>query len=303
LNKALVVDLEISEKSRLFISGVEKKKSENNKFTTISPADILKQEIQAKEKELKALIEKDEKEAKEKKAKEEAEKKKQMEEKAELEKVDKEKKEKENQQAQLRKNISGLITKNINDGIEKLKSELISQTINQTLVQVESLLKGTKLTSLKEEEKEVHNCVRCDGCGMSPIRGIRYKCTECHNFDFCEACEELNVTTHTHVFLKIRSSNFKTLNCERRMRHCRKERKNETAMTNITKTSEDKITIDCGEVDKKVVDVDDKDFIYKLQVEEIRAEFALDGVSDDVIIEALKKFNGDLDQTLACFFN
>ena len=41
----------------------------------------------------------------------------------------------------------------------------------------------------------------CDGCGLHPIIGIRYKCSVCKNFDYCETCEERQ--SHEHPFLKI----------------------------------------------------------------------------------------------------
>ena len=37
-----------------------------------------------------------------------------------------------------------------------------------------------------------HTNVACDGCDMSPIVGVRYKCIVCKNFDYCEVCEEKN---------------------------------------------------------------------------------------------------------------
>jgi len=46
-----------------------------------------------------------------------------------------------------------------------------------------------------------HLNVACDGCGASPIIGIRYKCSVCKNFDFCETCEER--VDHEHAFIKI----------------------------------------------------------------------------------------------------
>jgi len=49
----------------------------------------------------------------------------------------------------------------------------------------------------------VHERVTCDGCQVSPIRGIRYKCTVCPNFDYCEKCEE--TVQHDHVFMKIKT--------------------------------------------------------------------------------------------------
>ena len=54
----------------------------------------------------------------------------------------------------------------------------------------------------KKEEKVVHEHVTCDGCGVAPNVGFRYKCLICHNFDFCEDCE--NKGTHPHAFIKIR---------------------------------------------------------------------------------------------------
>lgn len=39
---------------------------------------------------------------------------------------------------------------------------------------------------------------------MTPIRGIRYKCANCVDFDLCELCESANCHLTTHVFLKIR---------------------------------------------------------------------------------------------------
>lgn len=46
--------------------------------------------------------------------------------------------------------------------------------------------------------------ITCNKCGVSPIRGIRYKCANCVDFDLCEMCESNNNHATTHVFLKIR---------------------------------------------------------------------------------------------------
>ena len=39
---------------------------------------------------------------------------------------------------------------------------------------------------------------------MKPIVGVRYKCTVCKNFDYCENCEKTLGAAHQHPFLKIR---------------------------------------------------------------------------------------------------
>lgn len=43
--------------------------------------------------------------------------------------------------------------------------------------------------------------VKCDGCQESPITGLRFKCTVCDDFDFCEFCEM--TMQHPHPFLKL----------------------------------------------------------------------------------------------------
>jgi len=53
-----------------------------------------------------------------------------------------------------------------------------------------------------EESAPVHRCVKCDGCGVFPIVGIRYKCYVCPNFDFCEKCEVNK--EHDHPFIKFK---------------------------------------------------------------------------------------------------
>ena len=49
----------------------------------------------------------------------------------------------------------------------------------------------------------VHKGITCDGCGIKPIVGVRYKCAQCEDFDLCAVCEEKD-TNHRHIFLKIK---------------------------------------------------------------------------------------------------
>lgn len=53
-----------------------------------------------------------------------------------------------------------------------------------------------------DQASTVHHQVTCDGCKASPIQGIRYKCSVCADFDFCDKCEAER--QHGHPFLKIR---------------------------------------------------------------------------------------------------
>ena len=63
------------------------------------------------------------------------------------------------------------------------------------------------------KKKEIHYGVMCDGCGMNPIEGIRYKCSVCKNFDYCEKCEE--TIPHDHAFIKLaHPKSIKMLKCK-----------------------------------------------------------------------------------------
>jgi Ca2+-binding EF-hand superfamily protein len=49
-----------------------------------------------------------------------------------------------------------------------------------------------------------HRGIRCEGCSQMPIRGIRYHCLNCPDFDLCASCEAHAVHQKTHVFAKIK---------------------------------------------------------------------------------------------------
>jgi len=57
---------------------------------------------------------------------------------------------------------------------------------------------------IARKEGYVHRGITCNHCNSCPIRGIRYKCANCIDYDLCETCEAAEVHTKTHVFIKIR---------------------------------------------------------------------------------------------------
>lgn len=58
-----------------------------------------------------------------------------------------------------------------------------------------------------EQANVVHENFICDGCGMAPIKGVRYMCSVCSNFDLCENCERDGVHAG-HCLLKIRKPEY-----------------------------------------------------------------------------------------------
>ena len=56
-----------------------------------------------------------------------------------------------------------------------------------------------------KDGKVVHNVI-CDQCNKR-IEGIRFKCSVCPDFDFCEACEKEFGEKHGHAMIKITKPN------------------------------------------------------------------------------------------------
>ena len=98
----------------------------------------------------------------------------------------------------------------IDQNFEKFRENLI----NESKVQTSKILMESKLKLQEDNDNEndietpssveIHNGSVCNGCGDFPIIGIRYKCVECKDFDFCEKCHAENKFIHKHPFYKLR---------------------------------------------------------------------------------------------------
>lgn len=55
-----------------------------------------------------------------------------------------------------------------------------------------------------KREAYEHRGIQCDGCGVSPIRGVRWHCLNCPDVDYCSTCEASSRHSQTHVFVKIK---------------------------------------------------------------------------------------------------
>ena len=101
------------------------------------------------------------------------------------------------------------LTQNITKKIGEIGNIVINNANEITNKITEKLEeKGLKLKAgnpKKEENKKIHNGIHCNGCGMNPIVGNRFKCAICENFDYCEKCENMMKDKHLHPFIKIYS--------------------------------------------------------------------------------------------------
>jgi len=55
----------------------------------------------------------------------------------------------------------------------------------------------------------IHDLVTCDGCGLDPLIGFRYKCIQCSNFDLCQKCEAAHKHPE-HLMIRMPTNNGPT---------------------------------------------------------------------------------------------
>jgi hypothetical protein len=92
-------------------------------------------------------------------------------------------------------------------GLQQEGAPNLFESINAMFPRPEAGTSSSTAAAPTEEERpsgdSVHPNVICDGCGQSPIKGLRYKCTVCPDYDLCSACEAKGDHAATHPLLKI----------------------------------------------------------------------------------------------------
>ena len=78
----------------------------------------------------------------------------------------------------------------------------------ETTELVKQILEKVSPKPKNSEGKAIHRWVSCNGCGMNPIVGTRYRCSVCDNFDYCENCQQIYKNEHNHEFIKISKPNM-----------------------------------------------------------------------------------------------
>jgi Ca2+-binding EF-hand superfamily protein len=82
------------------------------------------------------------------------------------------------------------------DWEEDIVGDAEGQTLQRTLYHIAE--------ERARHEGVVHRGITCNGCDSKPIRGIRWHCANCADFDLCSDCEATNSHIKTHIFYKIR---------------------------------------------------------------------------------------------------
>jgi hypothetical protein len=97
---------------------------------------------------------------------------------------------------------------------EKALEAAVMKVLEKKLPQIASMT-SSFMSNSSEKQPEIqpepqiqaelptHRYVSCDSCKVGPLVGIRYKCSVCPDFDFCELCEKTK--EHPHAFIKIKN--------------------------------------------------------------------------------------------------
>ena len=107
----------------------------------------------------------------------------------------------EESEDKIKNDIKELVQSKMKD-LEKNLIQDIYQSIKTQLNVNEEIMTQSQI--IQNQSEMIHKNIKCDNCGMESIKGIRYKCLHCQNFNLCSNCEEYCEHDPTHIMIKIR---------------------------------------------------------------------------------------------------
>jgi len=140
------------------------------------------------------------------------------------------------------------------------------------------------LKNSKIENKTVHKNVTCNLCSMYPIIGNRFKCTICYDYDLCESCENATAESHPHPMMKHRveiNDSINTFQTIYNPKNCKP-----IFVEDILKKS----------------DLSKNKLQYRWKLKELRNTYDLKSISDEQILIALEKTNGNSEEAIEILF-
>ena len=116
--------------------------------------------------------------------------------------------------------INGLLQKKLQEKADKIKSvyekkykeaEEKFEQFSQVMISNMSNMSNMSLSNIdKSSYNYEHKGIKCERCFIEPIKGYRYKCSVCNNYNLCSKCEEENQKNffhnHEHDFIKMRKT-------------------------------------------------------------------------------------------------
>ena len=170
------------------------------------------------------------------------------------------------------------IKQSLDEKLEK-KTELLIKSLNERytikenemeekFVSMSQMLMKTNLEKVDDIKLSVinvkHKGIKCEQCFTEPIIGLRYKCSQCENYNLCSNCEEKNGVTnaHPHDFIKIRkeNTNDSTVIINKKKE---KQKKIENKDNNVDNNKENQIIIENNDNENDRINNDNEKNINK----------------------------------------
>ena len=87
---------------------------------------------------------------------------------------------------------------------ELTEEEKIKESIRLLVRSKLKILENNILNEINNKGQPIHKGIKCNQCGINEIKGVRYKCSTCVNYNLCEKCEENTDHNEDHLFIKIK---------------------------------------------------------------------------------------------------
>lgn len=119
------------------------------------------------------------------------------------------------QHFQVPENISEILTKNYGQGFSFVVCMFDNNVIGHPIAYTSARLPsgvcfiptrhahGEDNNQIANPLRSVHEMVRCDGCQMEPLIGVRWKCLDCFDHDLCDVCFSRGNHPQTHAFVRL----------------------------------------------------------------------------------------------------
>ena len=102
-------------------------------------------------------------------------------------------------------NVENEIKSMVKEKMKQLEDNLVEKLYRN----LQNEIKKEKTLIIEDNNKElsnnIHKGIVCNMCGIENIKGIRYKCAQCSNFNLCNNCEKEYNHDINHIMIKIRN--------------------------------------------------------------------------------------------------
>lgn len=109
----------------------------------------------------------------------------------------------EESENKLKETIANLVKSKLKELEESIISE-ICENINETTLSKVLLSQQQAPPKQSVASNVVHKGIQCSNCSILEIKGVRFKCSTCQNYNLCSNCEEYSTHDLNHIMIKMR---------------------------------------------------------------------------------------------------